>query len=170
MPVAGDLISSLPHIPPPDRWRRNGDMCVWCGPAGDTARGGAPSGCGERLFRAIAHILPCIPKPAVNAVIWCTRCTRCTSRCRRPWPVTERGRPFSPGEGDLSYRHHSSYTRVSRRRRSGRLPPLRQQTGTPSRRRPWPGYSKTGSVRDPGQLFYLLLSGSYIVSYTVTYI
>jgi len=42
--TAADLISSLPHIPPPDRWRRNGDICVWCGFAGDTARGGAPSG------------------------------------------------------------------------------------------------------------------------------
>jgi hypothetical protein len=37
-------------------------MCVWCGPAGDTARGGAPSGCGERLFRAIGHILPLYTK------------------------------------------------------------------------------------------------------------
>jgi len=42
--VVDDLLSSLPHIPPAARVRRNGDMCVWCGFAGDTACAGAPSG------------------------------------------------------------------------------------------------------------------------------
>ena len=31
--------------------------------------------CRKWLFRVIARILPCIPKTAVNAVIWCTRQT-----------------------------------------------------------------------------------------------
>jgi hypothetical protein len=31
-------------MPPAARVRRNGDMCVWCGFAGDTACAGAPSG------------------------------------------------------------------------------------------------------------------------------
>ena len=39
-------ISSLPYLTylPPDRVRRNGDTCVWCGSAADTVCGGAPSG------------------------------------------------------------------------------------------------------------------------------
>ena len=51
-------------------------------------------GCGELLFRVISHILPCIPKTAVHAVIWCTGQT---SRCRRWRPPAEEDRPALRG-------------------------------------------------------------------------
>jgi len=57
--VVDDLVSSLPHIPPTARWRRSGDICVWCVFVGDTACGGAPSGLrGMVIPRNCPHLAP----------------------------------------------------------------------------------------------------------------
>ena len=115
MRVVDDLISSLPHIPPPARRRRSGDICVWCGFAGDTACGGAPSGLRGTV----------IPRNCPYIALYTKNGRKCgylvhrqppgsPGSCpRNIWMVAERGPPFSPGEGDLLDRYHSSLTSSS---------------------------------------------------------